>query len=80
MATRTIRDKDGSKFHMVAPHTNELDQMEMSLRRVAAAVGCKIREIPMLGSKDKGPFHPCFLVTRDEDGVIVKREVLEARG
>jgi hypothetical protein len=69
MTTLRIKDTDGAPLFICADSQELAESYEVKLRALASAHGCHLREMPALGSRDAGPFHRCFKVTRTH-GVI----------
>lgn len=78
------QDRDGTPFFFAVPgfafrSGEKLRQALMGVVRLhakmwfeAERLDCQMREIPMLGMTEPGPFHPSFKVERDEGGRVIK--------
>jgi len=69
--TVKVRDYDGSSFFIAADTAELAESHERRLRARATAHRCNMREVPGLGSTEIGPFHGCFTIDRNRDGVII---------
>ena len=66
----TVKDRDGAPFYFVAPTLAEARTAHRKHLRAAEYWNCNMREVPVLLSKEPGPFIPGVKVTRNERGEI----------
>ena len=67
--TLTVKDFDGRPFYFVGPTTDHCEAAHRKLNRIAHRHGCLLREVPTLGTHERGPWHRDFTVTYT-DGVV----------
>jgi hypothetical protein len=74
MTTLRVLDTDGRPFFIVAASHALAERHERRLRAKAKAHGCHMREVPGLGSTDRGPWCKDFDVTYTNGVITAIRE------
>ncbi len=74
MRTLTVKDTDGHPYYFVGATLYDCERERDKHTAKAEAAGCKLREVPVLGSTDEGPYSPRFKIKRGPGGVIVAIE------
>lgn len=68
----TVKDTDGKPYYYTAPTMAVAQQMHRKHSRQAEMFGCKLREVPVLTSRDPGPFVGGVKIKRNADGAITQ--------
>lgn len=74
MKTLRERDTDGTPVYYAGDVPGGLRAYHQKMLAEARRLGCRILDIPQLGSKAPGPFHARYKVKRDADGMIIRIE------